>query len=198
MHKITLKEHAKNLRANGYSYLEISNALNISKSTAHLWTKEIIVRQDGQVRLHQRYLIGQRKSVAVQALKRVEQFDKIQQEKKLLLARYQPEQIDNDILCALIYWCEGAKSKECVKFTNSDPNLIRTFLNLFRKSFPIQEPKLRIIMHLHEYHNESIQKEFWSKLTGIPPIQFYRSYLKPHTGKRKRKDYPWLCLYKLW
>lgn len=45
-------------------------------------------------------------------------------------------------------------------------------------------------MHLHEYHIEKKQKNFWEKVTEIPAKQFHRSYLKPNTGKRKRLNYP--------
>jgi len=45
-------------------------------------------------------------------------------------------------------------------------------------------------MHLHSYHNENIQKDFWSNLTKIPKTQFNKTFLKPHTGKRIRDNYP--------
>lgn len=45
-------------------------------------------------------------------------------------------------------------------------------------------------MHLHEYHNETRQRHFWQDITGIPKGQFNRSYMKPNTGKNKRKNYP--------
>lgn len=98
---------------------------------------------------------------------------------------------DNILLfCALIYQCEGSKSiKDAITFTNSDPVLVRTFLFLFRKSFHLDERKLKILMHLHKYHDERIQKDFWSKVTGVPAEQFNRSYLKPNSGKYKKEGY---------
>ena len=87
----------------------------------------------------------------------------------------------------MIYLCEGNKSlKSLTTFTNSDPNLISTFLYLFRNSFNLNEKKFRVLMHLHKYHNEEIQKNFWSK---IPKDQFNRTYLKPNSGKYKKRDY---------
>jgi hypothetical protein len=46
------------------------------------------------------------------------------------------------------------------------------------------------LVHIHEYHNETKQKVFWSKITGINLKQFQKSYIKPHTGKNKRNGYP--------
>lgn len=68
--------------------------------------------------------------------------------------------------------------------------MIKIFMFLFRLSFNIDESKFRILMHLHEYHNEEKQKEFWSNLTKIPQSQFTKTYWKPHTKKRKRENYP--------
>ena len=81
------------------------------------------------------------------------------------------------LFCALIYQCEGSKDiRDSITFTNSDPNLIKTFLFLLRKSFDLDEKKLKILMHLHKYHNEKIQKSFWSKITRVPEEQFNKTY----------------------
>ena len=44
-------------------------------------------------------------------------------------------------------------------------------------------------MHLHKYHNEKVQKDFWSKITKIPKEQFNKSYLKPSNKKYKKEGY---------
>ncbi len=94
------------------------------------------------------------------------------------------------LYCSLIWWCEGNKKTTSLKFTNSDTTLISNFLYLLRLGFNINESKLRALVHIHEYHNDSVQKEFWSKITKIPLSQFQRSYKKPNTGKRYRENYP--------
>lgn len=43
------------------------------------------------------------------------------------------------LICALIYWCEGAKNTDRVDFTNADADLVRLFLKFFRESFEIDE-----------------------------------------------------------
>lgn len=64
------------------------------------------------------------------------------------------------------------------------------FVNLLREAFDADESKFRLLIHIHEYHNDLKQRKFWSKATGISLKQFTKSYVKPHTGKNKRKDYP--------
>src|SRR3989339_736272 len=93
------------------------------------------------------------------------------------------------LACALLYWCEGEKKGGAVRFTNSDPVMIQTFLNLFRQSFKLDESKFRICLHLHSYHNQQKQKKFWSGITNIPAEQFHRIYIKSNQGKNKKNDY---------
>ena len=95
------------------------------------------------------------------------------------------------VFCALLFWCEGTKDIHSgIHFVNSDPLLIKTFLSLLRSSFNIREEKLRVCLHLHEYHSPKKQILFWSRVTGIPSSQLIKPYRKPHTAKRIRKDYP--------
>ncbi len=183
-----LLKKARLLRAEGYSFGEISSRLQIAKSTASLWARDVILDEVAQKRLKTRFLFGQAASRAIK--------DKTYQEKLAIIRQSEQEYLNNiseipqRLLCALIYWCEGAKTTSKVCFTNSDPQLIATFLRLFRSSFVVDESKLRVLMHLHEYHEEQTQKEFWSNVTDIPLSQFSKTYLKPHTGKVKKQGYP--------
>lgn len=78
----------------------------------------------------------------------------------------------------------------CLRFTNSDPKMISTFLQLFRKGFSnIDEKKFRCILQIHSYHNEISEIKFWSNITQIPTNQFTKSYQKTHTGNVVRKGY---------
>jgi hypothetical protein len=90
----------------------------------------------------------------------------------------------------MLYWCEGNKSvRDGISFTNSDPKLVKTFVSLLRKVFPLDEKKFRVCMHLHPYHNERRQKKFWSAITGVPTEQFTRPYLKPASKKYQKEGY---------
>lgn len=94
------------------------------------------------------------------------------------------------LTAALLFWCEGSKRYlNDLRFTNSDPNLICMFLFALRKGFAVDEKRFRILPHLHEYHVEKAQQEFWSNITKIPLDQFTKTYWKPHTAARKRDGY---------
>lgn len=102
--------------------------------------------------------------------------------------------LDNNqgrIICAVMFWCEGEKSTSSgLRFMNSDPTMMRLFITLLRKGFTIDESKFRALLQLHDYHEELRQIQFWSEITDIPPVQFHKSYIKPHTSKNTREGYP--------
>ncbi len=188
---IELKNKAKRLRKTGFSLKEISDKLNISKSTSSLWLRNIDLSLKAQQRLQKRKIFGQYKTILVRKNKRDKCQKELNKQSSLLLDQFSLDQRLSKILCSLIYFCEGAKrSDTLVTIINSDPNLIALFLALFRKSFNISEEKFRVIMHLHEYHDENKQKMYWSKITGIVTSQFRKTYIKPNTKKRIRESYP--------
>jgi len=96
----------------------------------------------------------------------------------------------------MLYWAEGDKSdeQERVKFSNSDPVMIIFIMEWFRKICKVPENKFRICLHVHELHCRKDMQEYWSKITGIPFSQFYKTQIKPTSLKhRKNKLYNGTC-----
>ncbi len=190
-HPIRLKERAFRLRKKGYSVKEIAKKLDISQSTSSLWIRYIKLNKIAQKRLEKRKLLPYYKSALRWHKKREEEERKYDQAAFDTITRINCDINHAKIYCSLLYWCEGGKNyKGSMRFVNSDPILLSTFLNLLRAAFFIDEKKLRVLMHLHEYHNEKIQRKFWSGLTKIPEEQFNRTFFKQHTKKRIRENYP--------
>jgi len=82
----------------------------------------------------------------------------------------------------MLYWGEGGKSGNVVKFTNSDPDMIKIFLQFLRQICGIDENRLKALVHIYPDHKEKDLILFWAKKTGIPQEHFYKSYL--HEGKK--------------
>lgn len=190
-YKLGLREEAIKLRKLGYSIKEVSEEMGIAKSTSSLWLRDIKLSLQAEKRLEERRVIGQYKS-------RASILAKAEKQKNIRLKRAQ-QTLSNLIIskelamlcCSLLFWCEGNKgtNDRFVRFTNSDPKLVKLFLSFLRTGFAIDETKFRILMHLHTYHDEIKQKNFWSKNTNIPSSQFHKTYWKLNTGKKKHKDY---------
>lgn len=187
---IDLKEKATQLRKKGYSIKEISKKFKIAQSTSSLWLSNIELPFQAQERLRKKKILGQYKAVLVKRKKRELDRNKLLKEVALMLSKLKESRELYKLYCSLLYWCEGNKDGAFVRFTSSDPTLIKLFISLLRKGFKVDEAKFRGLIHLHSYHDETKQKLFWSAITEIPLYQFNRSYRKPNTGKRKQENYP--------
>lgn len=102
------------------------------------------------------------------------------------------------VFASLIYWCEGFRytNCNCVGFANSDVNLIKTFLKLFRIGFDPKEKKLRACLQLHTTHDKKEITYFWSRVLKIPVNQFQKPTITKPMAKMKRRDYKGTCTVK--
>ena len=188
--KTKLRLKAVALREKGYSINELKGILNVSKSTISLWVRNVELSKVAKEKLESKYTKAQ-----LLSQKAIQEKTKNKNEVANLFARgvLQKSKVTQEIkilICAMIWWCEGNKgTRNAVVFTNSDSDLVKSFLSFFRDSFQLDETKFRVLMHLHSYHNENNQKKFWSKVTNIPQLQFNRSYLKSSNGKYKKENY---------
>lgn len=184
------KGQAIKLRKKGWSVKEIERDLGVARSTVSVWVREVELSKRAQERLKSKMTLGQ---LAAQEGHRKRTAAKKAEAEKWGIDIWRNTtltQTQQTLLCSIIYWCEGVKLDESVIFTNSDPDLIAAFLKLLRSTFPVDESRFRVCMHLHSYHDAQEQKKFWSKVTGIPPSQFIKPYQKPNTGRRYRDGYP--------
>jgi hypothetical protein len=96
----------------------------------------------------------------------------------------------------MLYWAEGTKGHGSVKFTNSDPAMIKLFLKFLREIFGIWEERLKLLVHVYPDHNDEEIICFWSGITGVARKNFYPSFI--HEGKKgtykKKSEYGTLCI----
>lgn len=185
------KEKAISLRKKGFSFSEISETLRVSKSSVSVWVKDIPLSKHAKQKI-EKNRIDARNRAAITHRRQVDnKFSDAHLYGKEVIAKAAINADTARLLCAIMYWCEGTKIRrgEILSFTNSDPLVIASFLRLLREGFSIDEQKLRVSVHLHEYHDTGVQLRFWSKVTTISLTQFHRPYQKPHTGIRTREGY---------
>ncbi len=184
------KNKAVNLRGKGFSYTEISKVLGVRKSTVYEWAKHIVLNNTAKARIENIKITARKKGNDTKHLKKMKAIDECNKLAKKTLSSIHLTPKLAQICCSLLYWCEGGKfTDNRLEFTNSDPDMIKTYLKLLRMGFKIDEQKLRANVHIHEYHNEQKLKLFWHNITNIPLEKFNKSYLKPHTKKVIRENY---------
>jgi len=185
----SLVNEALRLRKNGYSYEEISKKLKIAKSSAYLWCNQVVLNEKAKKRISGRMAIGIKKAKEVLKTKKDNIMKIISDNSNNYVSKIESNKEFNKLLCSFLYWGEGSKNTNSLIFTNSNPKMICSYLNLLRESFELDESKFRALVHVHEYHEDIEIKKYWSKITNIPLSQFSKSYLKPHTSKNIREGY---------
>lgn len=189
--KIHEKEAAVRLRISGKSIAEIASKLQLSKSTVSIWLRDIELSNKAKRLIQKRSETGRKKGAQLNHARLVSNLLHAKNEAQQKLEETALKVTHLQLLCALAYWCEGEKTRNdsYLVFTNSDPQLVATFLYLLRNSFPITNEKFRICLHLHHYHNEKDKIKFWSRITKISESQFIKVFSKKSAGIRKHKDY---------
>jgi len=177
-------EKAKELRHKfKYSFAQLQKLTGIPATTIRNWCKNDFLgtRWDTLLITNER----KRQELKLSEIKSVESFNKIDKE----TAKF---------LTAIMYWCEGSKypSSNEVAFVNSDPNLLKVFINLLRLSFPLDKSKFRARLQIHTTHNPEDVTKYWSNILNIPMSQFLKPTVTKAKGGKHRKEYFGTCTLK--
>lgn len=190
--KLKEKMIAIELRKKGFMLPAIKKRLNVSKSTLSTWLRGVPLTDEQQERLlkgrdRSRFEAGKAKT-----RKRLENTQKlfIEGKKEAIFAVGDPFFVAG----VMLYWAEGAKSNESIKFSNSDPIMIRLMMLWFRKICRVPLKKFRISIHIHSLHSRPNAESYWSGITGVPRNQFYKTQIKKTSlGHRRNILYEGTC-----
>lgn len=182
---------AARMRKEGFSLNEISKKLKVSKSSVSMWVRPIKLSKKAQASLAEKRYVAIKKSRETRISNTRRKLNDALEKAQNVVATIPRDSNHSKLYCALLYWCEGEKSKNdaSLSFTNSDPALVRLFLATLRDGFNINESKFRVCIHLHAYHDTDEQLLFWSKITKIPLVQFIKPYHKRNSGRYAKNGY---------
>jgi transcriptional regulator with XRE-family HTH domain len=181
---------AKVLRRRGYSFSQLAERIGISKSTASLWTRDVVLSPLGIYRLKMRSVIGLERSNVSMHRKKIGRLEAAEEQANSILDLPRGDEIrEKMIALSIMYWCEGVKNDRVVQFVNSDPYLCRSFIDLLEDVLYVDRLKIRLTLHLHDYHDECSMKTFWSQSLDIPEDQFTKTYIKASHHINKRDGY---------
>jgi hypothetical protein len=70
----------------------------------------------------------------------------------------------------MLYWAEGSRSRNSIRFTNSDPAMILFFATFLRRCFDVSDERFRITCNLfadHAVRQVEIEQS-WLDLLALP------------------------------
>ncbi|RJQ38379.1 hypothetical protein C4559_01130 [Candidatus Microgenomates bacterium] len=188
MAKYLLRSKARNLRKKGVSVKKIALSLGISKSTASIWVRDIILTIEQLEDLKKSMLKGAEKGRLKSALLQKEKWLETMEEAKEKGVQKLKNLTDRELLIAglALYWGEGSKKSRQVEFCNSDPKMIQFLMIWLKKCFDIQISEIKGYVGINEIHKsrEEMVKNYWSSISGIPLNQFNKTSFKKARNKK--------------
>ncbi|MEU9593467.1 hypothetical protein AB0D84_27600 [Streptomyces sp. NPDC048193] len=189
--KDDLRERARELRLQGWTYDQIQVELGCSKSSISLWVRDL-------PKPEQRPRTRTRAEASAIAKRGWEATLRVREEERQQTRRKASEEVatmtDRELFLTgvALYWAEGSKSKpysrrERVSFINSDPDVITVFL-AWLTLLRVDPASLRFTVHIHETADVPGAEAYWAEHVGIKTADLLKTTLKRHNPSTNRKN----------
>jgi hypothetical protein len=89
----------------------------------------------------------------------------------------------------MLYWAEGAKLRNTVKLTNSDPGLLSYFVEFLRRHFDVSDARFRVACNLFADHldrQEEIER-FWLERLRLDQRSLRKSTVNTYSKYSQKK-----------
>jgi hypothetical protein len=95
------------------------------------------------------------------------------------------------LMGCMLYWGEGSKARNKVVFTNSDPDMIRTFVRFLRESLGVDDGRIRVSCNCHLGNGLGLRtiEQYWLELLELPETSMLPSIVNrasAASGRRRR------------
>ncbi|MFD8149687.1 hypothetical protein ACFV28_02895 [Streptomyces sp. NPDC059720] len=186
--KDDLRERARELRLQGWTYDRIEAELGCSRSSVSLWVRDLPKPEP-------RYTPEEQRALMQAGLARLRATQNEERERtRENAAQEVGELTERELFLAgvALYWAEGSKSKpydrrERAIFVNSDPGVIQVYL-AWLDLLGVERPRLGFRVLIHESADVDAAHRFWAGLVDADPSVFARPTLKKHNPKTVRKN----------
>jgi len=194
-----LKDKAIKLRRQGISVSKIESRLNIPRSTLSGWFKNIKLSEKQKAKLIQdkNSALARARMKAIiwhhkEKCKRLKEAEK--QAKKTIKGIDTKNKNILELVLAILYLGEGAKTDTDTSLGSSDPMILKFFLAILKSTYNIKYEKMYCQLNLRADQNPQEIKEFWSKQLNIPIEKFkYFSIDRRTRGKKTYSYYKGVC-----
>lgn len=187
------KDKAIKLRKRGYSYSEILEKVNVSRSTLSEWLRYINISNPQIDRLRLKNEKARKLGSIALKNKRIAKLESIISKSSSDIGELDTNALR--VIGATLYWAEGSKqnehepSKELI-FTNSDPRMARIYILWLQKCLLVKDGDIKFEIYIHETYNKTPNQlsKYWSEAVGLTSDRFTKIYFKKNKVKSFRKN----------
>ena len=181
--KYVERAKARELRSQAWTLMEIASELGVSKASVSVWVRDVDFTPKPRNRGHP---AGPHHPM------------RVRKEAEIAQCRHHADSFigavserDLTMFALALYAGEGSKTGGSLVFANSDPVLMRIFVDWLRSAFAVDESRLRVKLYLHADLDVAAAIEFWAAVNGIPGSQFNKPYraVVDETMRHNRHQY---------
>jgi hypothetical protein len=165
------RQRARELRQAGMPYKRIAARLGVSPSSAYAWTSDIRLTEEQEAA----NLRGPRAPLSPEGLRRRSKAwaarcrlrrAASQQEGRNAARRGDPLHLAG----CMLYWAEGAKARNAIQFTNSDPRMVAFFRRFLVEALGIAREDIRLSINVYTNNGMNIDQieRYWLDLLDLP------------------------------
>jgi transposase-like protein len=180
------RELARRLRREeGASINEIAKRIEAAQSSISRWVRDIDLTEDQREALRIAAYNGHVKGRTMNSQLRRDARRMAQEEGRALAASGDQRFASG----CMLYWAEGDKARNQVRFTNSDPEMVGFFVAFLRTYWNLEEAEIRISCNLFADHVERQREieQFWLDVAGLPQACLCKSTVNVCSKYSKKK-----------
>jgi hypothetical protein len=182
------RAEARRLRQElGLSINQICKQLDVAKSSVSVWVRDIALTPDQKAELERQHYAyrAQANGGATNARKFRDLRRQYQEEGRAKAREGDPLHIAG----CMLYWGEGAKSRNSLKLANSDPDLLCFYLRFLRQSLMVRNEQisLRIMCYTNNGLPQADIENYWLEMFQLPVECLIKSAvnMQPRSSQQK-------------
>ncbi|MGH2968281.1 MAG: helix-turn-helix domain-containing protein [Solirubrobacteraceae bacterium] len=155
-------------REHGMSVKAIAAAVGVSPGTASRWLRDIPLTSAQRAALEAANPVLNGQCLGA---RRLQQKARVQRQYAQAGGRGRAAAADPlHLMGCMLYWAEGSKRRNQLVFTNSDPDMMATFVRFLRECYGVPDDRLRLTVNVHLGNGLSIREveSWWLDRLGLP------------------------------
>jgi transposase-like protein len=174
-------------REEGAPIKEIARRVSVAPSSVSRWVRDIKLTPAQEQELLRRNLAYNRQlsGTAIQAANRRAERLAYQKEGRSLARQGDSFHVAG----CMLYWAEGEKDRNALRFYNSDPEMVRLFVFFLKKYFALWDEEIKITCNLFADHVQRQREieQFWLDVAQLSARSLCKSYVNVYSKHSKKK-----------
>jgi hypothetical protein len=182
--KIEQQQEARRLRTLGWSLKEIAEKLTVSKGSVSAWVRDVVLSDGQKTALYDRRSMAGKFAGARANRQKHKENRAVYQETGRVKAR---EGNPLHLMGCMLYWAEGAKSKNHLYFVNSDPHMMTLFMRFLREELDVANSDIVLYIHCHTQDDAEVTRieQYWLELLQLSPECHRKTLYKKGSNSRR-------------